>query len=306
MNLEWRVLKFEESESEFNVALDRAILKEVNDGKSPPTIVFTKWKPTVSLGRSQSYALDVDEEACKRHSVTIVRRDSGGQAVYLDKSYIVFSVIAPTNIVTRDVMRIRESFCNIMRDALHEAHIPAIFHPPDNLIIEKNGHHQTLGNAGQIIAKKAVVAQGSVRYILSDMEIMLDVLKVNGQKLQPYREEIERVLSDVYTHNPRIEKEKIEEAFLTKVIQTYGGQWKRGNLTKSEAEAIPLLRKEQRNQEWLRGRENHPARGVCYFFLNGRNLVPSLQQFLPYNKPSAAADSTMMEETKQYAKSQHG
>ena len=292
MNLEWRVLKIKEQDGFFNTALDNTILKEVSEGNSPPTILFTEWRPTVSLGRNQNYSLDVDEESCKKYGVDIVRRKSGGQAVFLDEGYFVFSTIAPKGTFSGDLSQLRKFFCDISIGTLNELGVPASFHEPDNIIIEKP-YKRTLGNSGQIIRRDGLIAHGSVRYKLINLTMMLDVLKVNGYKLQTYEKEIKRVIADAYTYNPDIKKDHIKNVFLSKFSEMYGGTFSNGNLTADEKRNLKFFIEEERKKEWLIGEENYPPKGVCYFFLNGKNLVPSLQNILPYNKPSTIADSTI-------------
>ena len=292
MNLEWRVLNIEKQNGFFNTALDNTILKEVSEGNSPPTLLFTEWKPTVSLGRNQSYRLDVDEESCKRYGVDIVRRKSGGQAVFLDEGYFVFSTITPKGILSNDLSHLRKFFCDISIDTLNELGVPASFHEPDNIIVEKP-YKRTLGNSGQIIRRGGLIAHGSVRYKLINLVMMLDVLKVNGYKLQAYEEEIKRVITDAYTYNPDIKKDHIKNVFLSKFSEMCGGTLFNGTLTADEKRKLNFFIEEERKKEWLMGEENYPAKGVCYFFLDGNNLVPSLQNILPYNKPSTITDSTI-------------
>ena len=67
-----RVVKLNPQNSYFNVAIDEAILELVKEGKVPPTIVFTEWTPTISVGYSQDVGKDVDLNALKKHNATLV------------------------------------------------------------------------------------------------------------------------------------------------------------------------------------------------------------------------------------------
>src|SRR3989344_7533226 len=179
MNLEWRIIDTGEREGSFNTAIDVALLESVGNDGSKPAIVMTEWKPTVSLGNSQSYFLDVDEKACKKHNVQVVRRRSGGQAVFLDENYFVFSVIAKPDMFPRDLTLLRKWFCNLVVELLHDYDIPAEFYRPDNVVIRNENNFKTIGNSGQVITNKSVVVHGSVRHSLKNLDVMLDVLKVN-------------------------------------------------------------------------------------------------------------------------------
>ena len=41
------------------------------------------------------------------------------------------------------------------------------------------------------------------------------------------------------------------------------------------------------------GENEYKSRGICYLFLNGENLVPALQKYLPTNKPSTWQESVV-------------
>ena len=68
-------------------ATNQAMIQSVSSGSSP-ALIFYEMTPSVSIGRSQHSALDVDVEACRRNNVALARRNSGGQAVYIDNNYI--------------------------------------------------------------------------------------------------------------------------------------------------------------------------------------------------------------------------
>ena len=291
MSLEWRVLNLKEKCGSFNTALDMVLLESVGNSESNPAIVLTEWKPTVSLGNSQNYFLDVDEEACKKNNVQVIRRRSGGQAVFLDENYFVFSVIAKPDMFPRDLTLLRKWFCNLVVELLHDYDIPAEFYRPDNVVIRNENNFKTIGNSGQVITNKSVVVHGSVRHSLKNLDVMLDVLKVNGQKLQPYEGEIKNILSDVTRYNKEIKKDDLKIAFLNNFARKYSAKYIQDDLKDSEIEKINALA--ENLTENVHGEKKYKSKGVCYFFLDGQNLVPSLQKFLPYNTPSAWQDSVI-------------
>ncbi len=286
----WRVIELGRKDGISNIAAERAIFDYVTAGKSPPTLLLTEWEPTVSLGRSQNYRLDVDEKACRKHGVGIVRRHSGGQAVYIDEGYFVFSAIASTKKLTSDVTYLRKSFCDIAVETLNKMNIPARFYQPDNLVV-MDPYHKTLGNSGQVIRPNmAVVAQGSIRHHISDIDIMLDVLKVNGHKLQQHTDEIRSILTDTVSYNPEMDKDSLKKSFID-IFFSHKGRYENGRLTYDEMEKAKDIAEKEKKSEWIVGDDSYHSRGVCYFFLNGKNLVPSLNEFLAYNEPSTVNDS---------------
>jgi lipoate-protein ligase A len=67
------------------MAIDEALWRGRQVGSSPPTLRFFAWAPpTVSLGYGQRLDRQVDVEACRRLGVGVVRRPTGGSALYHD------------------------------------------------------------------------------------------------------------------------------------------------------------------------------------------------------------------------------
>lgn len=65
----------------WNMAIDRALMESVGDGKAPSTLRFYQWAPpAVSLGKGQ--AVIVDRARCAADGVDVVRRPTGGWAIF--------------------------------------------------------------------------------------------------------------------------------------------------------------------------------------------------------------------------------
>lgn len=97
MTAAWRLLVTEPSDGAVNMAVDEALWRGRQGGTSPPTLRFYAWHPpTVSLGYGQPLGDDVDREACRRLGVGIVRRPTGGSAIYHDgpERELTYSVAA--------------------------------------------------------------------------------------------------------------------------------------------------------------------------------------------------------------------
>ena len=288
MNLEWRLLDLEERNGSFNTALDIHLLEKIGNGEKP-TLIFSTWKPTVSIGNAQNYSLDVDEKACKENNVEVVRRRSGGQAVFLDSNYFVFSIIGKPELFPKDLTYLRKEICSLAVDTLNEFDVPAEFYQPDNIVVRYGDKFRTLGNSGQVITSKAIVVHGSVRYSLKNIDVMADVLKMNGQKLNSFESEIKMALTDVVAHNPIVDIRKLKDKFLKKFSDKYGAKFIKDELKESEEGRILEIGEELKKN--VIGENEYKSRGICYLFLNGENLVPALQKYLPTNKPSTWQES---------------
>ena len=287
MKNEWRLINLGKNRGSFNTNLDQAIKEGIEQGRSPPTLLFTTWEPTVSIGVIESLEKDVNQRACAYHNVEIVRRPSGGNAVYLDDGYLVFSLIAPMSFFYHkmDITGLCKDICDTVVRTLKKFHIPAEFHKPDNVIIRQGNNIQTIGNSGQRIGS-VFYAHGSIRYELKNFNVFLDVLKVNGYRIHEFQDEIRSVLGEVISFNPNTTKEEIKKELVTCFSEKYSINFTEQDLSQGEINRVRTLEEEQREKKWLEDQMHYKTKGICYLFLNGRNLVPSLQPILPYSKPS--------------------
>jgi lipoate-protein ligase A len=79
------------------MAIDEALWRGRQEGTAPPTLRVFAWEPpTVSLGYGQPLDAAVDVTACRRLGVGLVRRPTGGSAIYHDspERELTYSVVA--------------------------------------------------------------------------------------------------------------------------------------------------------------------------------------------------------------------
>lgn len=76
------------------MAIDEAILKEGQRRQIPPTLRFYGWiGPAVSIGYFQDIRRDINCDFCHKSGIDIVRRPTGGKAVFHD-SDLTYSFVA--------------------------------------------------------------------------------------------------------------------------------------------------------------------------------------------------------------------
>ncbi|HLI89741.1 MAG TPA: biotin/lipoate A/B protein ligase family protein [Ktedonobacteraceae bacterium] len=79
----YRFLNTGIQDAALNMAIDEAILLRHLSGEIPPTLRAFRWsRPSISLGRFQSVEREIAEDACRQQGVALVRRPTGGRAVY--------------------------------------------------------------------------------------------------------------------------------------------------------------------------------------------------------------------------------
>lgn len=76
------------------IAYDAALTALHETGVVPDTVRFMRFPPTVLIGRHQILAHEVHLERCQAEGVGLVRRISGGGAIYLDEGQVGWEVVA--------------------------------------------------------------------------------------------------------------------------------------------------------------------------------------------------------------------
>jgi lipoate-protein ligase A len=78
------------------MAIDEAIFRENQRRDTPPTLRFYGWiNPAVSIGYFQNLSKEVDLDTCRKNHYDVVRRPTGGKAVFHDHD-LTYAVIAKT------------------------------------------------------------------------------------------------------------------------------------------------------------------------------------------------------------------
>jgi lipoate-protein ligase A len=129
---DWRLLRIETRDAFMNMAVDEAVLKARIAGIVPNTLRFYRWKPSaVSIGRFQKVSDEVHVENCRKHGVDIVRRITGGGAVYHDhEGEITYSVVVnERDLGSKDVIYAYNIICRGLIEAAKNLGVNADFNP---------------------------------------------------------------------------------------------------------------------------------------------------------------------------------
>ncbi|MBI2085362.1 MAG: lipoate--protein ligase family protein [Candidatus Aenigmarchaeota archaeon] len=244
--MRWRVIPLQTNNAYMNMALDEAICQFVASGESQPTIRFYTWTPSaVSIGYFQSLNDEVDVNVAKQLGVDIVRRRTGGGAVYHDtKGEITYSVIAPESMMPKGIRESYQLICGWIIESLKKIGIESEFKPINDIIT--NGK-KISGNA-QTRRNGVLLQHGTLLYDL-DVRTMFTLLKVPKEKIsdkmiQSVEERVTKVLNfgnfsmqDVYN--------AMLEGF------TKDKEYSIGSLSSEELELSKKLSKERyKAEEW--------------------------------------------------------
>ncbi|MFX0066171.1 MAG: biotin/lipoate A/B protein ligase family protein [Candidatus Hermodarchaeota archaeon] len=251
MVLKWRLVPFETNDAYWNMALDEAILRARNEGLVPSTVRFYSWLPSaVSIGRHQELKTEVDLEAAKKHGVDVVRRITGGGAVF-HQSEITYCVVTGEKDHTK--LNVETSFQAITGGIARGLELLGLnidygqIHCPSLFVKGK----KISGNS-QYRHKSTILQHGT---ILTDYdpELMYTLLKVPQGKTK------KGIIRSVFQYVTTIKKElKIEvsqkellEALRTGYEEVIGINFEEAPLTSWEREKAKELREiRYMNEKW--------------------------------------------------------
>jgi len=91
----WRLLELEYPDAPSNLALEEALAKQIGQGRSPRTLRLWRNHRAAVIGENQSARLELQLDACQELGVEVVRRFTGGGAVYHDLGNINYSICVP-------------------------------------------------------------------------------------------------------------------------------------------------------------------------------------------------------------------
>jgi lipoate-protein ligase A len=180
----WRLMPLETNNAFKNMAIDEAILNERIAGHVPNTLRFYRWQPSaVSIGKNQDPDTEIYIDACKQLGVDVVRRISGGGAVYHDyEGEVTYSVIAKAESLTPagDITIVYAKIYEAIKDALRLLGLTADFSSGD----AKNCPNMTvkgkkISGSSQTITRGVVLQHGTLLRSV-DLPKMFHLLKLKN------------------------------------------------------------------------------------------------------------------------------
>ncbi len=177
----WRYLETGANDAFFNMGLDEAILESVASGSEPPTLRMYRWKPSaVSVGYFQGVRDEVNLEKCAELGVDVVRRLTGGGAVF-HADEITYSIVVPEThaLAAGGILDSYKAICAGVVAGLRRLGIPAEFAPLNDIVA---GGRKLSGNAQT--RKRACLLQHGTILLGVDLEAMFSVLQVPNEKLK--------------------------------------------------------------------------------------------------------------------------
>jgi len=248
--MNYRLIEQQAYDAAMNMAIDHAIYESVANERELPTIRFYKWKNnSVSIGAYQN-PRDINLDLCKKNKVDVVRRMTGGRAVFHDKNDFTYSVIAPIRIFNYSIKNAYNQICSCIINALGEIGINSALENKNDIIVDGK---KISGNAAKFMNKGIYLQHGTLIYDI-DFEMMPKVLNIT-------KEEIENKVTSILQHK-KISQEKVYKVLKNNFIDVK--EFKIEELSKSELMRAEDLAKTKYNTITLPAGTLLKDKGACY------------------------------------------
>lgn len=165
-----------------HMALDQVLAEEVGAGRRRPTLRLWEWgSSAVVIGSFQSLRNEVDPQGAERHGITVVRRISGGGAMFIEPgNTITYSLTVPGSLV--EGLSFERSYAFLddwVLGALADLGIAATYVPLNDIASPAG---KIAGAAQKRLAGGAVLHHVTMAYDI-DATKMLEVLRIGREKM---------------------------------------------------------------------------------------------------------------------------
>ncbi|WP_300343207.1 biotin/lipoate A/B protein ligase family protein [Nesterenkonia sp.] len=185
---QWEVLPAVKRPIALNAALDQVLTEEVGAGRRPPLLRLWDWtERAVVIGSFQSLANEVDAQAAADLDTVVVRRISGGGAMFMEAgNCITYSLCFPQSLV--DGLSFADSYPFLdswVMEALESIGVRAAYKPLNDIVsaAASTGGGRKIGGAAQ----KRLANGGMLHHVTMSYDInaerMMQVLRIGREKI---------------------------------------------------------------------------------------------------------------------------
>jgi lipoate-protein ligase A len=232
-----------------HLALDQVLTEEVGAGRRNPTLRIWEWdESAVVIGSFQSLKNEVDPEGAAKYGVEIVRRISGGGAMFMESGAIIsYSLYVPTDLVQG--MTFADSYAYLdewVIEALKSLGIEAYYQPLNDITSTKG----KIGGAAQKrLGTGALLHHATMSYDM-DGEKMVQVLRIGREKMSDKGTTSAAKRVDPLRSQTGLSRAEIIDRLIATFTRLYGGHV--GSVTAEErSRAQELVATKFSTREWL-------------------------------------------------------
>lgn len=233
-----------------HVALDEVLAARMARGEIGPSLRIWDWdQPLVVIGSFQSYRNEIDEEGRERHGINVVRRITGGGAMFMEPgNCVTYSLLVPGSLVEGlSFERSYEFLDQWVMGALAELGVRARYVPLNDIASDKG---KIAGAAQRRLTSGVVLHHVTMAYDI-DADKMLQVLRIGREKLSDKGTKSANKRVDPLRSQTQLPRDQIIDSFLKHFESRYSTR--RRDYTDDElAAAAELVEKKFATPEWTR------------------------------------------------------
>jgi len=235
----WRFLDIEYRDPYKNMAVDEALLIAVERNIAPNTVRLWRNLNAVVIGRSQSLEAEVSLEACERYGTSVVRRFTGGGAVYQDHGNLNWTIVSRRDhpsAKVKEILGVFKVFSSPILEGIKALGIRAEFKPPNSIFVDD----KKISGMAAYVKRESILSHGTL-LVNTDLNILTAVLNPVKTKVTTLQQELNR----------RISMARIKRAILRGFDSVYDIKVKQDKLSREETGIIKRLYKNKyATEEW--------------------------------------------------------
>ncbi|MFD0866285.1 biotin/lipoate A/B protein ligase family protein [Tessaracoccus lubricantis] len=233
-----------------HVALDEVLAAELAKGEIRPSLRIWDWdQPLVVIGSFQSYKNEIDDEGRARHGINVVRRITGGGAMFMEPgNCVTYSLVVPVSLVEGlSFERSYEFLDQWVLGALKELGVNARYVPLNDIASDKG---KIAGAAQRRVTGGVVVHHVTMAYDI-DADKMLEVLRIGREKMSDKGTKSANKRVDPLRSQTQMPRDEILASFLKHFESLYSTQ--RREYSEDElAKAKHLVETKFSSEEWTK------------------------------------------------------
>jgi lipoate-protein ligase A len=218
---DWQLVHTSPQDPALHMAIDEVLALEVAAGRRQPTLRIWEWAaPAVVIGSFQSLRNEVDPDGAQRHDITVVRRISGGGAMFIEPgNTITYSLYVPDSLVQG--MTFAESYAFLddwVLGALGDLGIKAWYQPLNDITSDAG---KIAGAAQKRFAAGSLLHHVTMAYDI-DADKMLEVLRIGREKLSDKGTKSANKRVDPLRRQTGLTREAVIESMISSFRSRYG------------------------------------------------------------------------------------
>ncbi len=179
-----------------NLAIEEFLLRYLTS--EPELLLFYVNEPSVIIGRNQNSIEEVDPDFIAEKKINVVRRLSGGGAVYHDHGNLNFSYISSS----AENLHNYQHFINPVVEALNQLGIPAELQGKSDVVIEgkKISGNAQYASRGRMVSHGTILFNTNIKHMMQALNPRQAVIESTAvQSVRNFVTNVQEHMTDTFT-----------------------------------------------------------------------------------------------------------